>query len=157
MGDKFPYRHLGSWKPWVLDPRGFGNLGGGQVDPWIPMDFDGFYRILMDCGRFRWILMDFDFFGACRTPKELVERPKELVERHKCTKESPRKGIHKGGQAPKAPAPLCGGGRRPPPLWVLVFVYFVLLGYIFVLLGHLLTLLPYQLSRQIVHSFSSQP
>ena len=42
---------------------------------------------------------------------------------------------------------------RPPlwfPLWVLVFVYFGLLGYISVLLGHLLTLLPYQLSRQIV-------
>ena len=95
--------------------------------------------------------MDFDFFGACRTPKELVERPKELVERPKCTKESPRKGIHKGGRAPKAPAPLCGGGRRPPPLWVLVFVYFGLLGYISVLLGHLLTLLPYQLSRQIVY------
>ena len=42
-----------------------------------------------------------------------------------------------------------GGGRRPPPLWVLVFVYFGLLGYISVLLGHLLTLLPYQLSGQI--------
>ena len=48
---------------------------------------------------------------------------------------------------------------RPPlwfpplwfPLWVLVFVYFGLLGYISVLLGHLLTLLPYQLSRQIVY------
>ena len=59
--------------------------------------------------------------------------------------------------AARSTAPLCGGGRRLPPLWVLVFVYFGLLGYISVLLGHLLTLLPYQLSRQIVHSFSSQP
>ena len=72
----------------------------------------------------------------------------------KYTKTNTHKGIHKGGRAPKAAAPLCGGGR--PPLWVLVFVYFVLLGYIFVLLGHLSTLLPYQLSRQIVYSFSSQ-
>ena len=29
---------------------------------------------------------------------------------------NPYKGIHKGGR-PKA-APLCGGGRRPPPLWM---------------------------------------
>ena len=28
------------------------------------------------------------------------------------------KGIHKGGRPPKAAAPLCGGGRRPPPLWM---------------------------------------
>ena len=82
------------------------------------MDFDGF----------RWILMDFDFFGACRTPKELVERPKELVERPKCTKESPRKGIHKGGRAPKAPAPLCGGGRRPPPFVCVGFRVFWVVG-----------------------------
>ena len=56
-------------------------------------------------------------------------------------------GFHKGGRAAKRHADLCGGGRRPPPLWVLVFVYFVLLGNIFVLFGHLLTLLPYQQSR----------
>ena len=65
-----------------------------------------------------------------------------------------------------------GGGLRPPPqrgagafgarlplwipLWVLVFVYFVMLGKIFVLFGHLLTLLPYQQSRQRVYSFSSR-
>ena len=82
----------------------------------------------MNFNGFRLNLMDFDFFGACRTPKELVERPKELVERPKCTKESPRKGIHKGGRAPKAPAPLCGGGRRPPPFMGLVLCIFGLLG-----------------------------
>ena len=38
------------------------------------------------------------------------------------------KGIHKGGRPPKAPAPLCGGGRRPPPLWGLFFYVFGLLG-----------------------------
>ena len=27
------------------------------------------------------------------------------------------KSKHKGGRAPKAPAPLCGGGRRPPPIF----------------------------------------
>ena len=36
----------------------------------------------------------------------------------KYTKNKPHKGNHKGGPAPKAPAPLCGGGRRPPPLWM---------------------------------------
>ena len=101
----------------------------------------------MDFNGFRLILMDFDFFGACRSPKELVERPKELVERLKCTKESPRKG---GGLRSAPPRGTGAFGARPPlwiPLWVLVFVYFGLLGYISVLLEHFLTLLPYKLSR----------
>ena len=62
---------------------------------------------------------------------------------------------HKGGGLRPPPQRGAGAfGARPPlwiPLWVLVFVYFVLLGYTFVLLGHLLTLLPYQLSRQILY------
>ena len=37
-------------------------------------------------------------------------------------KTSPINGNHKGGRAPKAPAPLCGGGRRPPPFMGLVFL-----------------------------------
>ncbi len=34
---------------------------------------------------------------------------------------TPIKGIPKGGRAPKAPAPLWGGGRRPPPFMGVVF------------------------------------
>ena len=62
----------------------------------------------------------------------------------KYTKATPTKESTKGSGCRRR---LCGGGRRPPPLWVLVFAYSVLLGNIFVLFGHLLTLLPYQQSR----------
>ena len=37
--------------------------------------------------------------------------------RNPCPWRDPYRGIHKGGRPPKAAAPLCGGGRRPPPLY----------------------------------------
>ena len=46
----------------------------------------------------------------------------------KYMKAKPHKGIHKGGGRPKAARPLCGGGRRPPPLWGLAFMYLGSLG-----------------------------
>ena len=54
----------------------------------------------------------------------------ELAEHPKCAKESPHKGIHREGQAPKAPAPL-----RRPKAASLVGAFFRALG----LLGKLQT------------------
>ena len=54
------------------------------------MDFDGF----------RLISMDFDGFGACRTP--------EVHERKPPQGEAAFGRLHRGGRAPSAPAPLCG-------------------------------------------------
>ena len=67
------------------------------------------------------------------------------------TAQNTQKPTHKGGCL--RPPPQRGAGAfsaRPPvwiPLWVLVFVYFGLLGYISVLSEHFLTLFPYKLSR----------
>ena len=46
----------------------------------------------------------------------------------KYTKTNAHKGIHKGGQARKAPAHLCGGGRRPPPFVCVGFRVFWAVG-----------------------------
>ena len=43
--------------------------------------------------------------------------------------EHSHKGIHKGGAAEGRPS-LCGGGRRPPPLWLCSYVSMWLCGYV---------------------------
>ena len=71
-------------------------------------------------------------------------------------KPTPTKESTKGGGRRRRPPPFVEAAEGRLLLCALVFVYFGLLGYISVLLGHFLRLLPYQLSRQIVYSFSSQ-
>ena len=58
-----------------------------------------------------WILHPF-FITCLENVEDLPRQPKYT---NPCPWRGPYKGNHKGGR-PKA-APLCGGGRRPPPLY----------------------------------------